>query len=620
MSDAKCNVRFEPMGTRVEVACNENLDEIAQQQQIPLRSDCGGLGLCGKCRVIAAPSQNCSDLTESELDVLSAAELTEDYRLACQVTIAGDLTVTIPDQLLDSEEVRGKTLSQTQFPNNSPVKRILLPKSGREAAAAAPSDDLVTVIAKRADTGGDGPLRFRQLHALRQLSTASIDDQDLTLIHHAHKGVTGVLPGLDDQSLGVAIDIGTTTLAAYLCDLKTGALLASAASVNPQRRHGEDVISRISLADEDPSGLQNLHEMVVSGINHLISRCLAQVGAPSRNIDEITLVGNTTMERLLANIHPHGLGVSPYLPVQRPGLSMCAADVGLTGNPGTHVYLFPVISGFVGGDSIGAMIADSIHLRDETCLIVDIGTNGELILGNRDRLWATSCATGPALEGAHISCGMRAVTGAICKVDLSSPSDAPACQILTGDDTLPPLGICGSGIIDAVAALRRCGILLPSGRFKEGMPGVVCDSGGIGREFVLVPADKAGAGRNISITLNDVRQIQLAKAALAVGIEYLMQHAKVSRIDRTVLTGAFGAKFDWRNAVDIGMLPPEAVAGEVLALENLAGVGAIMALLDQQKREEAEMLSERTRFVELAMEADFTMRFAEATVFPTLTS
>jgi uncharacterized 2Fe-2S/4Fe-4S cluster protein (DUF4445 family) len=494
----------------------------------------------------------------------------------------------------------------------------LISLPGVQTEAASSAGDLITVIVQQVEALGQGPVRFTDVQALRQLSTATIDQQDLTLVHHQVNGITGVLPGHDAQSLGVAIDIGTTTLAAYLCDLTSGALLTSSASVNPQRRYGEDVISRISLADEDPEGLHQLNEMVITAINHLISRCLTQVGAHSANIDEITLVGNTTMERILANMHPHGLGVSPYLPVQCEGLSLRAADIGLIGNPGTRLYLFPVISGFVGGDSIGAMIADSIHLRDDTCLIVDIGTNGELILGHGDRLWATSCATGPALEGAHISCGMRAVSGAICKVGLNAPDDAPDCQILTGDDTLPPLGICGSGIIDAVAALRRCGILLPSGRFKEGMPGVLCDTSGIGREFVLVPADKSGSGRNISITLNDVRQIQLAKAALAVGIESLMAHAGVTRIDRTVLTGAFGARFDWRNAVDIGMLPPAAVAGEVVAMENLAGVGAVMALLDQQKRADAEMLSKRTRFVELAMEADFTMRFAEATLFPTL--
>lgn len=620
MTTPKCSVRFKPLGTKTEVDCDTGLGEVAQQHNIPLRFDCGGMGLCGKCKVIAEPRRNCSELTEPELDVLTTEELQDHYRLACQVAIAGDLTVTIPEQLADSGEVRGKTLSRTQFPVNPSIERILLPKSNRRSTTVASTDDLITVVAQSVEDLGKGPIALSDLETLRQLSTATSDDQDLTLIHHQHKGVTGVLPGHHPRSLGVAIDIGTTTLAAYLCDLKSGALLASAASVNPQRRYGEDVIRRISMADEEPSGLQKLHDLVINGINHLTARCLSQVEASLSDIDEFTLVGNTTMESILAKIHPHGLGVSPYLPVQRSGLSMRAVDIGLAGNPGTHVYLFPVISGFVGGDSIGAMIADRIHLRDEICLIVDIGTNGELLLGNRDRLWATSCATGPALEGAHISCGMRAVSGAICKVDLASPADSPTCQILAGDASLPPLGICGSGIIDAVAALRRCGILRSSGRFKEGMPGVFCDTGGIGREFVLVPAEKGGSGKNISITLNDVRQIQLAKAALAVGVEYLMRHAGVSRIDRTVLTGAFGAKFDWRNAVDIGMLPPAAVAGEVQAMENLAGVGAIIALLDQEKRTEAEMLSRRTRFVELAMEADFTMRFAEATAFPALES
>ena len=213
---------------------------------------------------------------------------------------------------------------------------------------------------------------------------------------------------------------------------------------------------------------------------------------------------------------------------------------------------------------------------------------------------------------------MRAVSGAINKVDIDPSTYRPTWTVLGNSTTILPLGICGSGIIDAIAAMRRAGILLPSGRLKEGMPGVISDKQGIGREFILVPAEKSGTGNNISITLMDVRQFQLAKSALAVGIELLMNHANITRVDRTVLTGAFGARFNWKNALDIGMLPREALSGKVLSLDNLAGVGAIMALLDQKKREEAARIPKTTRVIELAMDPNFAVRFRECTIFPPL--
>ena len=372
------------------------------------------------------------------------------------------------------------------------------------------------------------------------------------------------------------------------------------------------------MADEREDGLELLNRVVIDGINYLMKRCLEQVGASPEDIDEVTLVGNTTMERIFIGFHPHGLGVSPYLPVLSSPSNWRAAEIGLELNPGTNVYLFPVVSGFVGGDTIGAIIADAPFLREEICLIVDIGTNGEVVLGNRDGLWATSCATGPALEGAQISCGMRAVSGAIHQVDVDRSTGRPVCSVLGDGDTILPLGICGSGLIDAIAVMRKIGVLLENGRLKEGMDGVLCDEKGIGREYVLVPAEKSGTGKNISIFLTDVRQFQLAKSALYVEIELLMKHSEVKDVERTVLSGAFGTKFNWKNAVDIGMLPREAVKGEVLSLDNLAGVGAIMALLDKKQRDEAARLASTTRFIELAMDPEFNTRFPEATVFPAL--
>jgi uncharacterized 2Fe-2S/4Fe-4S cluster protein (DUF4445 family) len=247
---------------------------------------------------------------------------------------------------------------------------------------------------------------------------------------------------------------------------------------------------------------------------------------------------------------------------------------------------------------------------------VDIGTNGEVVLGNREGLWVTSCATGPALEGAQISCGMRAVSGAIHRVWPDQSNRHLAYEVLGNKGKNRPMGICGSGIIDAIATLRQIGVILPNGRLDETRAGVVSDDSGVGRHYIVAGNDISATGSEIVITLKDVRQIQLAKGALFVGIEALMRKAGLEKIDRTILTGAFGARFDWKNALAIGMLPPAVAQGKVTPRENLAGVGVVMALLDKQLSTEARSLCRRIRYLELASEPGFAMAFARATAFP----
>jgi uncharacterized 2Fe-2S/4Fe-4S cluster protein (DUF4445 family) len=615
---AKVRISFEPMGISKTVPVGTSITEAAGELSIPIRLDCGGKGLCAKCRVLVEPASNLSPLTESELDVFSPAEIRQSYRLACQATIAGDATVTIPTQAIDAGETRDKVLVQDRFPVDPMVERIELPKNRLPRHAGG--SDLADWVLERAHSVTGRPIHLDDLDALRQLSDVGVDGEAITLVHHDQRGVTAVVAGSRKQSLGVALDIGTTTLAAYLCDLGSGKLLARAASVNPQRRHGEDVISRIAFADEHAHGLYTLNSLIIDAINHLINRCLEQTNAGHEDIDEVTIVGNTTMERILIGFHPRGLGRSPYLPVFRAAQNVKARDLGLKMNPGTNIYVFPVVSGFVGGDTVSAIIADAIHQRSEMCLLIDIGTNGEIVLGNRDELWTTSCATGPALEGAQISCGMRAVSGAIYKVYIDPESFHPEYNVIGEEHNISPLGVCGSGIIDAIAAMRRAGILMTNGRIKEGIPGVISDNRGLPREFILAPGEKSATRKDIRIKQSDIRQFQLAKSALSVGIDLLMRHAKVDRVDRTVLTGSFGAKFDWKNASDIGMLPKSALGGEVLSLENLAGVGAVLALLDKKNREQASTLAQKAHAVDLALDPEFAMRFARGTLFPELES
>lgn len=614
MSD-RFKIRFEPMGLAVAVPKGGvTVMEAAGMHHIPMRFDCGGKGVCGKCRVIPEPAGALSPATETERQMLSPEEAAMGCRLACQAVVRGHLRVTVPEALVDATEVRGKDGVAGVYPAKPSVSRVILPAAPLpEPVDGRPATLRSWMAARgRAETGREVVLT--DPHALRQASLPDACAGETTLVVHDTRGVTAVLPGRRPRSLGVALDLGTTTLAAYLCDMKRGRVLSAASAVNPQRRFGEDVISRIAHADQSESGLRQMQGMVASAVNALIERAAAAAEALPSDVDEVTAAGNTTMLQIFAGFHPGAIGVAPYLPTVREFPDFSAADLGLALHPGTNVHLLPVVSGFVGGDAMAAVLADGPHRRKETSLIVDIGTNGELLLAAPSGLWATSCATGPALEGAQISCGMRAVSGAIYRVE-PMPGGGVRCLVL-GEEGTRPLGLCGSGVIDAVAVLRRQGVIEAPGRFHPGARGVVCDERGLGTRVVLVPEGDSGSGAEISLSLKDVRSLQLAKAALSVGIEFLMRQAGVDRVDRAVLTGAFGARFDWRNAALIGMLPGGAVAGTVEAEDNLAGVGAVMALVNRELREEILRVSRSVRFVELAGDPAFPAHFTRATRFP----
>jgi uncharacterized 2Fe-2S/4Fe-4S cluster protein (DUF4445 family) len=314
------------------------------------------------------------------------------------------------------------------------------------------------------------------------------------------------------------------------------------------------------------------------------------------------------MQHLVLGVHPATLGSSPYRPVLRTSLDVRPADIGLELPTGVNVHLFPLVSGFIGGDTVAAILADRTYEREEITLLLDIGTNGEVVIGNAGQLWSTSCATGPALEGAHLSCGMRAVTGAVDRLTIDPDTYQPDLHVIGGGQAL---GLCGSGIIDALAEMVRTGLVLANGRMVEGLPGVRVDEKGIGREFSL-----SSAIRPLTITLNDIRQVQLAKAALAAGISLLMQHAGYRRFDRLVLTGAFGAKFNWRNAMAIGMLPEIPAGATVEILENGAGKGALKALINGRLRHEKDSFARKINFLDLSGHPDFTATFTLAMAFP----
>jgi len=606
-------ITFEPAGLKVSVDENQTLQEMGVEHGIDIRADCGGMGVCGKCRVLVHPKANFSFPTEAELDVLTPDQMADGSRLACQARATGKGSVTIPDTLAESSETRGKTGIAGSYPVDPMTRRLTVEGCSPGLKTDHTPESLLDWLAVQV---GEPAASAADIASLRQLGKYRDSLNAFTLVVHEKTGLRRILAGRQTASLGFAVDLGTTSVAGYLCDLKTGALLAADACVNPQRRFGEDVISRISRINEKDEHLGQFQHLAAEGINFLMTRCLERVGAAVDDIDEVGVCGNTTMQQIFAGFHPYGLGVSPYFPLTLTPPVFSAGDLGLTTDPAIPVFLMPVVSGFVGGDTMAAIMADRPHERDAITLIVDIGTNGEVVVGNREGLWVTSCATGPALEGAQISCGMRAVSGAIHRAWPHEDSRRIDYEVLGNEGKNRPMGICGSGIIDAIASLRRIGAILPNGRLDETIDGVVSDKTGIGRHYTIAGSQQTATGSAISVTLKDVRQIQLAKGALFTGIEFLMRKAGIEKIDRTILTGAFGARFNWENALAIGMLPPSVAQGEVIPMENLAGVGVVMALLDKKIRSEACTLCRRIHYLELASEPDFAMAFARATAFP----
>lgn len=603
---------FEPLGRTVAAESGISILEAAQEAEIPLRADCGGLGVCGKCLVLARPEESLSAPTEVESEEIGSEDLESGFRLACQASVTGPLTIILPDGIGEQRSASGKTGLQGTYPIQTGISRTILADSARLSLEETQVGDLVERLAGRLGRA----VEIGHPSVLRDLAGPEAATGPVTLVEDQGRGVIAVHSGIEARSWGLAVDLGTTTVAAYLADLGTGRILGAEGEANPQRRFGEDVISRIAKADTGPEGLESLRSAAVEAINGLVSRLTQRFGGGPELIDRMVLVGNTTMQQLFAGIHPQTIGRAPYLPAIRSGLSLRAGDLGLAINPGIEVFLFPVISGFVGGDAVAATLAEQARAQNsgETLLVIDIGTNGELVLISGDRAWATSCATGPALEGAHISHGVRAVKGAIHRVE---PGEPFACRLLGGPDQ-PAVGICGTGLIDSIAVLRQADLILPTGRFNDDRDEVIKDEKGIGRRIELIPAEATKTGSPISLELADIRQVQLAKAALLTGINYLLERAGLETVDRTVLTGAFGSRFDWPKAVAVGLLPPELGQGRIEAVENAAGTGAVLALLDDRRRAEAERLAREIRVVELSREPDFNNRFAAATVFPRL--
>jgi uncharacterized 2Fe-2S/4Fe-4S cluster protein (DUF4445 family) len=452
------------------------------------------------------------------------------------------------------------------------------------------------------------------IYVLRKLPLAiSSESSGISVALLGGKEIIDVYKGRREKILGMAFDIGTTTVVGYLMDLETGKKLSVRASVNPQVAYGDDVISRISYATEKPEGLKKLQGEITGCINDLIEKASAEAGVDSDEILELTAVGNTVMHHLLLGLDPKRLSMAPYPPVLQDAQDIKCRNLDLRAGKSANIHLLPVKAGFVGSDTIACILATGMHKSSMPTLLIDLGTNGEMVFGNKDRLICCSTAAGPAFEGAHIRYGMRAADGAIERIKID-PSSLEAEVKTIGDKA--PLGICGSGVISAVAEMIRAGIVLKRGNFNDEIVSPRLRHGEEGDEYVLAWNSEKGAGNALSITHKDVSELQMAKAAICAGVCVLMEvfGMEARQVRRVMLAGAVGNYADPDDVVTIDLIP-ELPGARIIGVGNAAGHGACLALLDRFKRRDARKIADKMEYVELAVHRRFDELFVKKLYF-----
>jgi uncharacterized 2Fe-2S/4Fe-4S cluster protein (DUF4445 family) len=526
-----CIIRLEPFGLRFEAKPGTNLAYFLREQGIPLRSDCGGKGLCGKCVVnVSSPNHLKKEAQAS---------------LACRTEVAADLLVDVPlSSLVSPSEAVDKAIDFESYPP-----------------------------------------RFE---------------------------------GVARRGFGLAIDLGTTTMAGFLCDYTKGTVVSSAVAPNPQSVYGADVMSRITAAASDPKHLRLLNLLAVSAVNEIALSLIQGSRADPETVGEIVVVGNSTMLHLFLGFNPESLGQSPFRPLFRAGQQRTAPEIGLTLNSHARVFTLPLISGFVGADLVSAALAQRMREHADGTMLIDIGTNGEIILKANGRFYATSCATGPAFEGASIAHGMLAVSGAIdsfCLDPLDGSSKYTVIQ-QRADSPIKVRGICGSGLISIAAALIRCGIIESSGRFN---PHAVHPNLRLGpqgtAEFVVARSHETEGDRDVVLTQKDIRALQLAKGAIFTGIDMLCRSAGCGFPKEMILAGSFGSHLEVDDLLTIGLLQWTPTV-RIRMVGNAAGAGAVMAAIDQRLREEASTFADQVEVVELASQPAFQKIFLDSLSFP----
>ena len=666
MSDDKAMVIFQPSGRRGEVPIGVNIIEASRLLGVDIEALCGEKKVCGKCIVrveegnfekygIQSSLDNVSSWQEEEEKFINAGNREKGFRLGCMAKIEGDLLIFVPEESRAGKQVVSKAARDIHIEHDPAIKVYHVqvdPPTFEE-----PTGDFERVCRGLEREHGLSGLDI-DLHALRQLPIALRDgDWAVTVSVWNDREVIRVRPGKVEKAYGLAIDVGTTTVAAYFCDLTNMDVIDTVSMMNPQCKYGEDVMARITYHMTTPDGLQRMSDDIIEGINDLVKKAIENTHPPKKkkkkkkgeegpveyvevpeegktylrlakeDVEDITIGFNTAMHHIFLGLDPEFVGLAPFPPVIHHSLDIKARDLGIHINPSSYMFVLPIEAGFVGADNVGVLLAEEPYKHDENQLIIDIGTNGELVLGNRHKLISSSCATGPALEGAQITFGMRAAPGAIERI-LIDPETKETDYKVIGRDAwrkfsepkdMKAKGICGSGILDLLAELYSSGVIMKSGVFNKKAlkdhPRFRTNPDTKQPEFVLAWAEESSIDKDIVVTQKDIRQIQLAKGALYAGCKLMVKRMGLEKVDRVKIAGAFGTHVDRTKALVMGLFP-DCEIDMIEGVGNAAGDGCRAALLNVKKRAEANWCSKNVEYIELTVEETFQQEFMEAMQLP----
>jgi len=632
-SDQSVQVVFTPSGKRGQIPVGKSVLEAAQQLGVDLDTVCGGRGICDRCQIDHSVGEFAKFKIHSRADHLSPhSESEKEFfpdgssparRLGCQARLLGDVVIDVPPESQAHRQVIRKRLDVHNITVNPAIRLhyVEVPEPNMHD----PTGDLQRMLDALEFEWGLTNIRV-DFHLLGQLQSVLREGGwKVTVAIHHEKQAVAIWPGIKTGVYGVAVDVGSTTIAAHLCDLVSGKAINSTGRMNPQIRFGEDLMSRVSYVMMNPGGEVDMTTAVREALQGLVKELVDEVEVDINDVLDITLVGNPVMHHLLLGINPIELGGAPFALATDQALNIKASDLNLVLNTGARAYILPCIAGHVGADAAAATLSEAPYEREELTLLVDVGTNAEIVLGNNKRMLAASSPTGPAFEGAQISGGQRAAPGAIERVRIDRETLEPKFRVIGSeiwsDDPefkeatahTGVTGICGSGIIEVIAEMYLAGLIKTDG---------IIDGSLAARSNRVVADEKTWSyklyvdgGVNVLITQNDVRAIQLAKSALYAGARLLMDKLNVDSVDRIRLAGAFGAHIDVKYAMVLGMIP-DCKLEHVTSAGNAAGTGATITLLDIDARHEIEDVVKRIQKVETAVEAKFQDHFVEALAIP----
>jgi uncharacterized 2Fe-2S/4Fe-4S cluster protein (DUF4445 family) len=634
---------FTPSGKRGRFAVGTPVLTAARQLGVDIDSVCGGRAICGRCQInigegefakhgIASSDSHASAFNEVETRYRRIKGLAADRRLSCQTKIMGDLVIDVPPESQVHKQVVRKEADTRAIELDPATKLYFI--DVEEPDMHKPSSDLERVyLALKQQWGVEDVTAELPLIAQLQKTLKKGEWKITCAVFSRAPGggnrLVSIWPGFHENIYGIAIDVGSTTIAAHLTDLSTGEVKASAGLMNPQIRFGEDLMSRVSYVMMNPGGETEMTTAIRVALQQLAEEVSKQANVPLNDIMEVVLVGNPVMHHLFLGIDPTELGGAPFALATGLPLTFPAREMDFKLNAGAYVYVLPCIAGHVGADAAGMVLSEAPHESDEYMLCVDVGTNAEIVLGTKQRLLACSSPTGPAFEGAQISCGQRAAPGAIERIRINPDTLEPrykviGCDKWSDEDGFETAiaqtgvtGICGSGIIEAIAEMYLAGIINQDGLVDGALAALSPRIEPHKRTFNYVirqPADQSNEPL-IRVTQNDVRAIQMAKAALYAGVQLLMDKLEISHVDKIRLAGAFGSHIDMKYAMVLGLIPDCDLA-KVQSAGNAAGTGARIALLNKAARDEIEAVVRRIEKIETAVEPKFQQHFVEAMAMP----